>query len=243
MRLAIIPARGGSKRIPRKNIKEFAGIPIIGYAILAARDAGFDDVMVSTDDAEIADIALHFGASVPFKRSEKNSSDSAGTVPVLLEVLEWYEKTHFVTFSDICCIYPCNPFLTTRKLLHGLGRHDTSGAESTFPVVKYSYPPQRALQFNGDRFEMLWPENYSLRSQDLLPIYHDAGQFYWLNVEALQAQQKLFMEHSVPLIYPETEVQDIDTLEDWTLAEVKYQLWRNSQCLSSEQAPKAQPGQ
>lgn len=242
MKLAIIPARGGSKRIPRKNIKDFQGMPIIGYAILAACDAGFDDVMVSTDDAEIANVARQFGASVPFMRSSANSGDHIGTVPVLLEVLECYSKKYKVSFSDICCIYPCNPFLTTKKLQHGLDRHIKSKAESTFPVVRYSYPPQRGLMFFNTEFQMIWPENYHARSQDLQAIYHDTGQFYWLNVEALSKQKKLFMAKSTPLIYPETEVQDIDTLEDWTLAEVKYQLWRNTQFSSSEQAPKAQAG-
>lgn len=238
MRLAIIPARGGSKRIPRKNIRLFNGRPIIAYAIEAALAASFDDVIVSTDDTEIAEVALRHGASVPFMRSAENASDTAGTVPVLLEVLENFSCTQI---SDICCIYPCNPFLTAAKLEDGLAYHIGSKADSTFPVVQYSYPIQRSLRIDYGWAEMRWPENYQARSQDLEPTYHDAGQYYWLNVEALKEQEKLFMKRSTPLIYPETEVQDIDTLEDWNLAEVKYQLWRNnSQSLSSAPETKAQ---
>jgi N-acylneuraminate cytidylyltransferase len=242
VRLAIIPARGGSKRIPRKNIKDFQGMPIIGYAIDAARKSGcFDEVMVSTEDWEIREIAEQLGAVIPFYRSARNANDHIGTVPVLLEVLERYAREIGSSFTDVCCIYPCNPFLTAEKLKGGLDKHAKSRADSTFPVVKYSYPPQRALRLDGwgTGIEMIHPENYESRSQDLDPIYHDAGQFYWLRTLALAEQQKLFMKRSTPLIYSELEVQDIDTLEDWTLAEVKYQLWRNnSQYLSSEQVPK-----
>lgn len=224
MRIAIIPARGGSKRIPRKNIKEFYGIPVMAYAIAAAQASQcFDSVVVSTDDLEIEAIATRYGANV-HRRSPENSSDMAGTVPVLLEVLEECS----LIMDDICCIYPCNPFLTGEKLMEGLEMHLTAKADSTFPVVKYSYPPQRALKIVDGQADMIQPEHYHSRSQDLDPIYHDAGQFYWLNAEALLRQQRLFMAQSSPLIYPETEVQDIDTLEDWTLAEVKYQLWRNN---------------
>jgi pseudaminic acid cytidylyltransferase len=235
MRIAIIPARGGSKRIPRKNIRDFNGMPIIGYAIAAARDSGcFDEVMVSTDDQEIADIARQFGASVPFMRSAKNGGDHICTVPVLLEVLSEYSRQENA-FTDVCCIYPCNPFLTAAKIKDGLDKHTESRSDSTFPVVKYSYPPQRALRLDGwgTGIEMIHPENYESRSQDLDPIFHDAGQFYWLRTMALAMQQKLFMKRSTPLIYSELEVQDIDTLEDWTLAEVKYQLWRNNSQYSS----------
>ena len=238
MKIAIIPARGGSKRIPRKNIKDFFGKPVIAYAIDAALASDcFDEVIVSTDDAEIADIAILYGASVPFMRSTENASDTAGTVPVLLEVLGLKPAD----YTTICCIYPCNPFLTSEKVQEGLIKHLETGADSTFPVVAYSYPPQRALRIANGNAKMLHPQHYPTRSQDLEKIYHDAGQFYWLNVKAVKEQQKLFMAKSTPLIYRETEVQDIDTLEDWTLAEVKYQLWRNnSQSLSLGQAPKAQ---
>jgi len=238
VKLAIIPARGGSKRIPRKNIKEFDGKPIIAFAIQAALESGcFDTVMVSTDDAEISVIARFLGAEVPFMRSAQMSGDGVGTVPVLLDVLEKYRQQG-KAFSDICCIYPCNPFLTAEKLAKGLDKHIKSKASSTFPVVAYSYPIWRSLRFNGFRFEMLWPENYHARSQDLGTVYHDAGQFYWLNPLDLAKERKLFMDRSEPLIYSELEVQDIDTLEDWALAEVKYQLWRNSQSSLSAQASK-----
>jgi N-acylneuraminate cytidylyltransferase len=225
MRLAIIPARGGSKRIPRKNIKEFDGNPVIAYAIVAAEASKcFDDIVVSTDDPEIAAIAAKYGAK-SHRRSKENSSDTAGTVPVLLEVLQKYES---YLPTDICCIYPCNPFLTGEKIALALVQHYAKRADSTFPVVKYSYPPQRGLKIANGRAQMLQPEHYPTRSQDLEPIYHDAGQFYWLNVEELQTQKKLFMERSTPLITSEMEAQDIDTIEDWHLAEVKYQLWRNN---------------
>ena len=237
MRLAIIPARGGSKRIPRKNIKEFHGKPIIAYAIEAANRSGlFDVVMVSTDDPEIGSVAQSFGATVPFLRSAETSGDHVGTVEVLLEVLRDYGRA----FDHICCIYPCNPFLTGRKLSDGLGKHLETKADSTFPVVRFSYPPQRGLHFDGLDFKMLHPEHYPTRSQDLELIYHDAGQFYWLSVAALLKQQKLFMERSTPLFCSELEAQDIDTLEDWALAEVKYQLWRNTQFSSLAQEPKGQ---
>ena len=227
MKLAIIPARGGSKRIPRKNIKKFVDHPIIGYAIIAAQCAGiFDDVIVSTDDPEIAAIAARYTIKLHW-RSEVNSSDTAGTVPVLLEVL-----AHYPQALDICCIYPCNPFLTGKKLRSAYYGHIETNANSTFPVVRYGYPPQRALGITNGCAEMLHPENYSARSQDLEPVYHDAGQFYWLNVEALRQQEKLFMARSTPIITSELEAQDIDNIEDWTLAEVKYQLWRKNNLAS-----------
>jgi N-acylneuraminate cytidylyltransferase len=238
MRLAIIPARGGSKRIPRKNIKEFQGKPIIAYAIEAALASKcFDMVLVSTDDEEIKNFARANGAYT-HPRSELNASDTAGTVPVLLEALDWQHKTFSIQTDEICCIYPCNPFLTAWGLWYAYTRHKKTNADSTFPVVKYSYPPQRALKITKCKAEMLHPEHYPTRSQDLEPIYHDAGQFYWLNTKALLEQQKLFMKRSTPLIYNELEAQDIDTLEDWALAEVKYQLWRNTQFSSLAQEPK-----
>lgn len=235
MKIAIIPARGGSKRIPRKNIKVFDGKPIIAYAIQAALDSNcFDQVIVSSDDREILDIAHHYGASRS-GRSAKLSGDTVGTAEVLLDYMQWNPS-----FQTLCCIYPCNPFLTGQKLKDALTQHYNTRADSTFPVVRYGYPPQRALKIENGYAQMLQPEHYPTRSQDLEPIYHDAGQFYWLNTNAFSEQKKLFMTRSTALIYPETEVQDIDNVEDWTLAEVKYQLWRknNSQSLSSARETK-----
>lgn len=225
MRLAIIPARGGSKRIPRKNIKDFLGKPIISYAIQAALESNcFDDVLVSTDDAEIAEVALRHGASVPFMRSPKTSDDITGTVPVLLEVLA--KKTE--QYNDICCIYPCSPLIQPGKINEALEKHLKLGAESTFTVVKYGHPPQRGLTISSGWAKMKEPGNYSARTQDLKPVYHDAGQFYWLNVEALKLKQRLIMDRSYAVILSELECQDIDTVEDWILAEVKYELWRKN---------------
>jgi N-acylneuraminate cytidylyltransferase len=239
IRIAIIPARGGSKRIPRKNIKEFDGKPMLAYSIEAAKSSRcFDYVFVSSDDAEILQIARTHGA-IPAVRSEDLSGDMVGTVEVLLDFLQGFRGA-----ETVCCIYPCNPFLTGEKLQNGLAQHLATGADSTFPVLQYSYPPQRALKIQNGMAEMLQPEHYPTRSQDLEPIYHDAGQFYWLNVDALQAQQKLFMAKSTPLITSEMEAQDIDTVEDWHLAEVKYQLWRkNSQCSLLEPERKAHSAQ
>ena len=222
--LAIIPARGGSKRIPRKNIKGFLGKPIIAYSIEAALDSGiFDEVMVSTDDCEIAEVAREYGASVPFFRSAETSTDTAGTVPVLVEVLGEYAK-HGKNFEYVCCIYPCAPFVTATKLREGMEMLVALQADSVFPVVKYSYPPQRCLVIRGERVEMLNSESYNMRTQDFEALYHDAGQFYFAKRESLLTEGKLYCKHSLPLVMPETEVQDIDSEEDWKIAEIKYQV-------------------
>ena len=224
--IAIITARGGSKRIPRKNIKEFLGKPIIAYSIEAALNAGcFSEVMVSTDDTEIAEIAVKLGAKVPFMRSPETSDDYATTVDVLLEVIGQYEKRG-VHFNALCCIYPTAPFINSQKLKQGMEMLLGHKADCVLPVVKYSYPIQRSLKMENGRLIMNWPENYNARSQDLVPVYHDCGQFYCMLVESIKKQKKLFAENTLPIITPEDEMQDIDNEDDWKLAEIKYSFLR-----------------
>lgn len=220
--IAIITARGGSKRIPRKNIKEFCGKPIIEYPIRAALDSGiFREVMVSTDDSEIADVARKAGASVPFMRSKKTSDDYAVTADVLLEVLERYEAMGR-RFDAVCCIYPTAPFVTAEKLRMASREFQTAGADALVPVVRYSFPPQRALVVRNGCAEYQYPQYALTRSQDLEPIYHDCGQFYFCRTEAFFASHSLISGKTIPFIVYEDEVQDIDTETDWRLAELKY---------------------
>lgn len=222
--VAIITARGGSKRIPRKNIKDFLGKPIIAYSITAALEAGcFDEVMVSTDDQEIADVALRCGAKVPFFRSAETSNDYSTTADVLVEVISEY-RNRGQEFAYACCIYPTAPFVTAKKLKLGHDLLVTSGADSALPVVRFGYPIQRALKIEENRLGMIWPEHLNSRSQDLMPAYHDSGQFYWFRVESFLTSRKLFAEHTVPIEMPESEVQDIDNEEDWKMAEMKYRI-------------------
>jgi len=225
--VAIITARGGSKRIPRKNIKLFLGKPIISYSIAAALESGcFAEVMVSTDDEEIADIARSLCAQVPFMRSAENSNDFVGTTEVLREVvLEYRNKGR--SFDTLCCIYPTAPFVTAEKLRKGMSLLKETGADCVLPIVGFSYPIQRSLKIREDgRAVMFWPENYAKRSQDFPRAYHDCGQFYCMKVTSLLEQMKLFAEHTVPIVVPESDVQDIDNEEDWKMAEVKYRIAR-----------------
>lgn len=223
-RIAIITARGGSRRIPRKNIKEFCGKPILAYSATAALRSGlFDRVMVSTDDAEIAGIAESYGAEVPFFRSAENSNDYAVTADVLKEVLREYERRG-ERFDTICCIYPTAPFVTAEKLKEAVKLLEESGADSVMPVVRFSFPPQRCVVVKDGLLQFQWPEYAQARSQDLEPFYHDVGQFYCIKAESFKAQGKLVMDRTVPLILSEMEVQDIDTEEDWRMAETKFRL-------------------
>jgi len=227
--VAIIPARGGSKRIPRKNIKPFLGKPIISYSIHAALASGlFDTVMVSTDDEEIAEIAKQAGAEVPFFRSEKNSDDYATVAMVLNEVLESF-KTEGIEFEYLCCIYPTAPFVTPEKIKSAMSQIIEHKAEAVVPVLQFSFPIQRSVRIESPYLKMLWPENYNARSQDLEPVYHDSGQFYCLEVQSFLKQQILYPEKALPLILPESEAQDIDNEEDWKLAEVKYRFFVNKE--------------
>lgn len=222
--IAIITARGGSKRIPKKNIKEFCGKPIIAYSIRAALDSGiFDEVMVSTDSEEIAEIARAYGAKVPFMRSAKTSDDFATTADVLMEVLERYQELGR-TFDVMSCIYPTAPFVTPQRLQSAYDTLTKEQAVMAMPVVAFSYPPQRSYILQGNMLEMKWKENYNKRSQDLEKMYHDAGQFYMYQVEAFIRLKGQMTESIVPVIVDEMDVQDIDNESDWKLAELKYQM-------------------
>ncbi len=219
--IAIITARGGSKRIPRKNIKEFLGKPIMLYSIEAALKAEiFDEVMVSTDDEEIAQIARRAGASVPFMRSAAASDDYSTTTDVLLEVLEEYQKMGR-TFDYMACLYPANPFITADKLKQCMQLISSNDYAQVLPVVPFSYPPQRSYVFSDDgSFHYKWEEFKNARSQDLEKMYHDAGQFYFYEVSSFMKYRQVHGK-IYPIICPEQEVQDIDTEEDWKMAELK----------------------
>jgi N-acylneuraminate cytidylyltransferase len=220
--IAIIIARGGSKRIPRKNIKLFLGEPIIKFSIDAALSSNcFDEVMVSTDDAEIAEVALKYGTKVPFLRSKETSDDYATTADVLIEVLNEYKKMD-KHFEYGCCIYPTAPFVNADKLRNGLNELKNSGALSLIPVTRFSYPILRSLKIENNKLYMNWPEYMNIRSQDLAPAFHDCGQFYFFKVKEFLINKKLFTENTIAFEIPETEVQDIDSEEDWIFAEMKY---------------------
>jgi len=220
--IAIITARGGSKRIPGKNIKNFLGSPIIKYSIDAALQAGcFDEVMVSTDDREIADVALSLGAKIPFLRSAGSSDDFATTADVIVEVLNQY-KTQGKEFRYGCCIYPTAVFVTAEKLKTACSKLIESGADTVVPVVRFGFPILRSFKIEDGLIKMNWPEYMNTRSQDLPPSFHDSGQFYFLHVPSFLAEQKLFTDNTFPIEMPESEVQDIDNEEDWKVAEIKY---------------------
>lgn len=225
-RIAIITARGGSKRIPKKNIKEFCGKPIIVYAIEAAIESGvFDEVMVSTDSTEIADIAKAYGAKIPFMRSEYTAGDYATTADVIMEVLDQYHKMG-KNFDTAVCIYPTAPFVTAEKLKQATSNLEKSSDYEVIPVVPFSYPPQRGYIMEDDNIKLKYPEYMDSRSQDLEKIYHDAGQFYCLNVQKFIEHNGKIKDYIQPLIVSELEVQDIDTIEDWKIAEIKYRIMK-----------------
>lgn len=226
--LAIIPARGGSKRIPNKNIKEFLGKPIISYSIECALNSElFETVMVSTDSDEIKNLSQKLGASIPFTRSNKNADDFASTADVLLEVIEEYEKQN-IYFDFACCIYPTAPFVSPMLLSEGKELLLDKNFDTVFSVVSFSYPIQRALKLTAENKAMMFqPEHENSRSQDLDQAYHDSGQFYWFNVQALKRQKKLWTDNTGVIVLPESKVHDIDTQEDWKIAELKYKLLQN----------------
>jgi N-acylneuraminate cytidylyltransferase len=226
--LAIIPARGGSKRIPRKNIKPFLGKPIIEYSIeTAIKSELFDEVMVSTDDLEIKELAIKLGAKVPFLRSKNNANDYATTVDVLNEVLEQY-KVQGKVFEYCICIYPTAPFISKTKLVKAFNKLIKNQLDCVFPVLRYSFPIQRAMKINlEDKIEMIDDSKMYTRSQDLSPSFHDAGQFYVIKTNQFFKKQKLWTDNTGFIEINELEAQDIDTEMDWKLAELKYKLFLN----------------
>lgn len=224
-KIAIITARGGSKRIPKKNIKLFCNKPMIAYSIEAALESNlFDEVMVSTDSEEIAEVAKKYGASVPFMRSAKTSNDFATTADVILEVLSCY-KERGKEFEYACCIYPTAPFLTSERLKEAMDVMETEKPIEVMPVVAFSYPPQRSYILDDNhQLKFKYPEYMEARSQDLEKMYHDAGQFYIYRVEPYIKANGRIKEGISPLVIPEIEVQDIDNEEDFQIAELKYQM-------------------
>lgn len=220
MKIAVIPARGGSKRIPRKNIKPFCGKPMIAWSIEAAlQSACFDKVIVSTDDVEIAEVARQYGAAVPFIRPTELSDDHTGTIPVIRHAIEWL-KARSQIVEHVCCVYATAPFVGPHDLRRGLEILLGSDCDYAFSVTSYAFPIQRAVRITaGSRIEMFCPENFNIRSQDLEEAFHDAGQFYWGHAEAWLQQQAIFGLRSMPVLMPRHRVQDIDTPEDWVRAE------------------------
>lgn len=219
--ICIIPARGGSKRIPRKNVRLFLGKPIIAYSIEAAISSGcFDEVMVSTDDEEIARIAIQYGANVPFMRSDDTANDYATLADVVKEVLDKY-SSQGIYFDNMCCILATSPLLRSDDILSGYNKLRHSDFSSIVPVVQFSYPIQRSFKIDElGELSYIWPEYSKSRSQDLSPSYHDAGSFYWHEVSRWLSGDI----HRGAIIVDESTVQDIDTEQDWMLAELKYQL-------------------
>lgn len=219
-RVAIIPARGGSKRIPRKNIREFCGKPMIAWSIEAATASGcFDRIIVSTDDREIAELAKQFGADVPFLRPPELSDDYAGTLPVIRHAVEWLQQQG-EPVDYACCIYATAPFISPTDLERAWETIYRDNASYAFSVTSYAFPIQRAIRIteNG-RVAMFHPEYFNTRSQDLEEAWHDAGQFYWGTSQAWLEERPIFSEDAVPVTLPRHRVQDIDTPEDWTRAE------------------------
>jgi N-acylneuraminate cytidylyltransferase len=229
MKVAIIPARGGSKRIRRKNIKQFAGKPIMGWVIDAARESGlFDRIVVSTDESEIADVAIEYGAEVPFLRPLELSDDHAGIIEVVQHAIGWMREED-LPVEYVCCILATAPFLRTDILSEAFAKLIESEASYVFSVTGYPFPIQRAIRIDSTgRVEALWPENITARSQDLEEVYHDAGQFYWGTREAFEQGEVIYSNRSIPISLPRYLAQDIDTVEDWKLAELMFNAMRES---------------
>lgn len=225
MKLAVIPARGGSKRIPRKNIRVFAGKPMIAWSIEAAlKSECFDKVIVSTDDPEIAEVARMAGAETPFVRPPELSDDYTGTIPVIAHAVEWAIQNEILA-TEICCIYATAPFVQISDIRNGYEMMMKQKSDYAFPVVSYPAPIQRAVKIDSDgRVAMFNPELYATRSQDLEDAYYDAGQFYWGNRDAWLKRKPIFSSRAFPLVVPRYRAQDIDTEEDWRYAEIMFEL-------------------
>ena len=225
MNVAIIPARGGSKRIPRKNIKLFHGKPMIAYSIEAALESGcFDKVIVSTDDNEIAEIAKQYGAQVPFIRPAVIADDYATTLDVIAHALEWCVENG-IEVTNACCIYATAPFISASSLQEGMVALSTNNVDYAFSATSYAFPIQRAIKIDNEcRVNMFQPEYLNTRSQDLEEAYHDAGQFYWGKAQAFLEKRAIFGSNSKAVLLPRKRVQDIDTQEDWELAEALYRV-------------------
>ena len=228
MNIAVIPARGGSKRIPRKNIKEFHGKPMIAYSIETALNSGcFDKVIVSTDDAEIAEVAKMYGAEVPFMRPANIADDYATTLDVIKHAIEFTEQQAW-GIKNVCCIYATAPFLTPEFIQKGLKELTENAIDYAFSATSFPFPIQRAIKLNSEQYvEMFQPEHLNTRSQDLEEAYHDAGQFYWGTANAFIARKPILGTSSKAVLLPRKRVQDIDTPEDWELAEA---LFRAIEC-------------
>lgn len=224
MKIAVIPARGGSKRIPRKNIKLFCGRPMIAWSIEAALQSGcFDHVVVSTDDEEISEMARQHGAEVPFIRPPELSDDHTGTIPVIRHAIEWFNERGQIPVQ-VCCIYATAPFVRADDIRRGLDVLTSADSDYAFSVTSYPFPIQRAIRITArGRMEMFSPEYFNTRSQDLEDAYHDAGQFYWGQANAWLAGNPIFGPRSTAVQLPRYRVQDIDTVEDWQMAEYLFQ--------------------
>lgn len=227
MKLAIIPARGGSKRIPRKNVKLFCEKPMIAWSIEAALQSGcFDQVIVSTDDEEIAEVARCYGATVPFMRPAELSDDHTGTIPVIRHGIEWF-YAQGQPVEHTCCLYATAPFVSPEDIRRGFATLAEVGCDYAFSVTSYAFPIQRAIRLNAEgRVEMLNTEHFNTRSQDLEEAYHDAGQFYWGRSDAWLQGRMIFNPGSIPVVLPRHRVQDIDTPEDWVRAEWLFKAMR-----------------
>jgi len=234
MNICVIPARGGSKRIPRKNIKAFNGKPIITYSIKAALESNcFDQVIVSTDDNEIAEVAKTYGAKVPFIRPAELSNDYAGTIPVIKHTIEWLEGHNNNTIDNVCCLYATAPFIQSQTISKAFQQLQESKADYCFSVTSFAFPIQRSIRITqDDKVDMFYPENFNVRSQDLEEAYHDAGQFYWGKTQAFKDELPIFSETASPYILPRYLVQDIDTMEDWIRAEAMHRVLQETDVLS-----------
>ena len=233
MNICVIPARAGSKRIPRKNIKEFNGKPIIAYSIEAALKSNcFSQVIVSTDDDEIIEVARKYGAEVSFVRPDELSNDYVGTIPVIKHTIEWMEDNNNY-IENVCCLYATAPFIQSKIISKAYKQLKDSSADYCFSVTSFAFPIQRAIKIvRGYKVDMFYPEYLNIRSQDLEEAYHDAGQFYWGKAQAFKDELPIFSEVATPYVLPRYLVQDIDTMEDWIRAEAMHKVLQETEALS-----------